>query len=294
MGVPDHPSHLPVRATCARQRSPQTLSTMHPFPSAETLLLEGPDAAAFAHAQFSSRVDLLDVGRWQFSAWLDAKGRVRALFHLARLDGERYLLLLRGGSSAAVADALRRFVFRSRLDLTALPPRALTTGGARAMHVVGDDGEAISLGCGSHSLDVVTTSGSDDAWRLLQLREGWPWLPASALDAMLPAALSLQRLHAVAVDKGCYPGQEIVARLHFRGGHKHHLHRVALSQPIPAGEILRMGGREVGCVLDVVADGDVSEALLVLSDDVVSRANPGIAPAFDNQVKITLKAAWPA
>lgn len=294
MGRPDHPSHLLPRATCAWQRSPQTPSTMHPFPPAETLLLEGPDATAFAHAQFSSRVDLLDVGQWQFSAWLDAKGRVRALFHLARLDGERYLLLLRGGSSAVMADALRRFVFRSRLDLTALPARALTTGDARAMHVVGDDGEVISLGCGSHSLDVVTTPGSDDAWRLLQLREGWPWLPASALDAMLPAALSLQRLHAVAVDKGCYPGQEIVARLHFRGGHKHHLHRVALSQPIPAGEMLRMDGREVGCVLDVVADGDVSEALLVLSDDVAARVNQGITPAFDNQLKIALKAAWPA
>jgi len=267
---------------------------MHPFPPAETLLLEGPDAAAFAHAQFSSRVDLLDVGQWQFSAWLDAKGRVRALFHLARLDGERYLLLLRGGSAAAMADALRRFVFRSRLDLTALPLRALTTGKAQAMHVVSDDGDVISLGCGSHSLDVVTTSGSDDAWRLLQLREGWPWLPASALDAMLPAALSLQRLHAVAVDKGCYPGQEIVARLHFRGGHKHHLHRVALSQPISAGETLRMDGREVGCMLDVVAADEVFEALLVLSDDVASRASPGVAPAFDNHVKITLKATWPA
>jgi hypothetical protein len=106
--------------------------------------------------------------------------------------------------------------------------------------------------------------------------------------------LSLQRLHAVVVDKGCYPGQEIVARLHFRGGHKHHLHRVELSQPIPAGEILRMDGREVGCVLDVVADGDVIEASLVLSDDVAAHVNQDVAPAFDNQVKIALKAAWPA
>lgn len=267
---------------------------MHSFPPAETLLLEGPDAAAFAHAQFSSKVDLLDVGQWQFSAWLDAGGRVRTLFHLARLDDERYLLLLRGGSATPMADALHRFVFRSRVDLAALPVRALTTGSAQAMHAVSHGDDLISLGCGSHSLDVVTTPGSDDAWRLMQLREGWPWLPASAIDTMLPGALSLQRLHAVVVDKGCYPGQEIVARLHFRGGHKRHLHRGRLSQPILAGEALRIDGQEVGCVLDVVADDDSSEALLVLNDDVASRAGSSDTCAFDDQLTITLQAAWPA
>ncbi len=102
-----------------------------PLP-AETLLLEGPDAGAFAHAQFSSKVDGLAVGRWQFSAWLDAKGRVRALFHLARLEPQRYLLLLRGGDAAAMVEALQRFVFRSRVRLTALPVRSLGTGPMQA------------------------------------------------------------------------------------------------------------------------------------------------------------------
>src|SRR6185312_11690713 len=50
--------------------------------------------------------------------------------------------------------------------------------------------------------------------RRAQILLGWPWLPASALDVLLPPALSLHRLQAVAIDKGCYPGQEIVARLH--------------------------------------------------------------------------------
>jgi folate-binding Fe-S cluster repair protein YgfZ len=82
-----------------------------PYP-AETLLIEGPDAIAFAQAQFSSKVSSLATGHWQFSAWLDPQGRVRALFHLARLADDRLLLLLRGGSAAAVVDALQRFVFR--------------------------------------------------------------------------------------------------------------------------------------------------------------------------------------
>ena len=267
---------------------------MHQSLHAETLLLEGPDAATFAHAQFSSRVDALVTGQWQFSAWLDAGGRVRTFFHLARLEQERYLLLLRGGNASAMAEALRRFVFRARVQITALPVRALGTGAAQAMHALDIRGDVVSLGCGNHSLDIVPSTSSDDAWLSLQLHEGWPWLHDTALDALLPAALSLQRLHAVAVDKGCYPGQEIVARLHFRGGNKQHLYRGRLSQPMVAGEMLRIDGQEVGRMLNV-ADGDEHpEALVVLSDNRIPHAAPDTTHDFDNGVTMTIEASWPA
>lgn len=273
---------------------PQTSTTMSLPLSAETLLLEGPDAAAFAHAQFSSKVDSLAIGQWQFSAWLDAKGRVRALFHLARLDTQRYLLLLRGGSAIGMSEALRRFVFRSKINVCTQPERTLATGAAQPMHAVSHNDDVTSLGCGTHSLEIVTTRQPDDAWRLLQIREGWPWLPSAARDALLPAALSLQRLHAVAVNKGCYPGQEIVARLHFRGGHKRHLHRVTLSQPIPSGETLHIDSREVGCVLDVVSSDNHFEALVVLDDALAAQADASVALIFDNHVAMKIEASWPA
>ena len=261
---------------------------------AETLLIEGPDALAFAHAQFSSKVSSLAIGHWQFSAWLDPQGRVRALFHLARLDHDRYLLLLRGGTAAAMADALRRFVFRSKLTLSALPPRTLATGPALPMNAVADDTETLSLGCDTYSMQIVADGNGDDAWRLPQLHAGWPWLPAQTLNALLPSALSLQRLQAVAIDKGCYPGQEIVARLHFRGGHKRHLHSVTLSQATSAGEVLRMNGNDIGYLLDVLTTNSVIEALTVLSDDVVAQANNGRLNALDDNLVICLGTSWAA
>ena len=283
-----------VQTTCAWRSMPQTTTTMPLTLPAETLLLEGIDAAAFAHAQFSSKVDSLAVGQWQFSAWLDARGRVRALFHLARLDRERYLLLLRGGDADAMAEALRRFVFRSKLNLSAQPRRRLATGAARPMHAVSHDDDFISLGCGTHSLDIVTTREPDDAWHLRQIHEGWPWLPPAARDALLPAALSLQRLHAVAVDKGCYPGQEIVARLHFRGGHKRHLHRVVLSHCLPPGELLQIDRREVGCVLDVASGDNHIEALVVLDDSVAAPTESSETRVFNDHVAMKIEASWPA
>ncbi|MEO8778282.1 MAG: folate-binding protein [Rhodanobacter sp.] len=262
--------------------------------AAETLLLEGPDAAAFAHAQFSSKVDSLAIEQWQFSAWLDAKGRVRALFHLARLDTQRYLLLLRGGEASAMAEALQRFVFRSKLQFSTQPGRILTTGAAQPMHAVSHNDDVTSLGCATHSLDIATTRQPDHAWRLLQMRAGWPWLPSAARDVLLPAALSLQRLDAVAVDKGCYPGQEIVARLHFRGGHKRHLHRVTLSQRMAAGDVLHIENREVGCVLDVVSGDNRIEALVVLDDALSVPADAIGARIFNNHVTMKVEASWPA
>jgi folate-binding protein YgfZ len=262
--------------------------------SAETLLIEGADAMAFTHAQFSSKVSSLAIGQWQFSAWLNPQGRVRALFHLARLADDRLLLLLRGGDASSMANDLQRFVFRSKLALNTLPKRALATGPAMPMHTAREEKGALSLGCGSHSLRISEPGFGDTAWHSLQLHAGWPWLPTQLLNELLPAALSLQHLQAVAVDKGCYPGQEIVARLHFRNGHKRHLHSVTLSQPAGAGDVLRDDDREVGLVLDVVAANDGVEALVVLSDDVAARADEGRLLALDGNLALHLHSSWPA
>jgi folate-binding protein YgfZ len=263
---------------------------------AEILSIEGPDAVAFAHAQFSSKVTELAVGRWAFGAWLDPQGRVRTLFHLARTADDRLLLLLRGGKAAQMADALRRFVFRSRVTLHAASPGALATGQAQPLHDVRIEGETISLGCGSHALRILPSAmGGDASWRTLQLKLGWPWLPDEALDKWVAPMLSLQRLQAVAVDKGCYPGQEIVARLHFRGGCKRHLCRLTLSRAMAPGEILRVAGQEVGMLLDIV-DGDTVEALAVLSDEIAIHAGDADISLDHDEAPLSavVNERWPA
>jgi len=262
---------------------------------AETLLIEGPDAIAFAHAQFSCKVTGLAVGRWAFAAWLDPQGRVRALFHLARIADDRLLLLLRGGKAADMADDLHRFIFRSHVTLRVASPAALATGEAQPLHDVRIEGETISLGCGSHALRIVPSATVGDAsWHLMQVRLGWPWLPDEALNRYVAPMLSLQRLQAVAVDKGCYPGQEIVARLHFRGGCKRHLCSVTSSRTIAPGETLHKDGREIGIVLDTVIVDNIVEALIVLGDEVAADATDNIVADSDSQpLPMTLSERWP-
>lgn len=247
---------------------------MHSTYSAQLILIEGADALAFAQAQFSSNLQTLAEGHWQFSAWLDAQGRVRALFHVLRLDGQRLLLLLRGGHAAALAAQMQRFVLRAKVAIAAQPTRSLGLGEAMASHTFAQQAKQIVLGCGSHSL-VVGDRGDED-WRLAQLRAGWPWLPDTLLDQLLPASLGLQALGATALDKGCYPGQEIVARLHYRGGHKRQLRRVRLSHVVTPGSELDVENRPAIQLLDVIPINGFAEALAVVHEDIARPLDRGI------------------
>lgn len=262
--------------------------------SAHAIVIEGPDAIAFAHSQFTSQVTALANRRWQFSSWLDAQGRVRNLFHLARIGEDRLLVILRGGNATDFVEALRRFVFRSRVKLSVL--EGLLSGTtATPLHEVDMRDDVIRLGCGTHTMLFGTNLQVDDAWQLQQLREGWAWLPNSALNEWLPPSLSLHRLGAVALDKGCYPGQEIVARLHYRGGNKRHLHHVALSKHAEDGLSVEREHREFMRLLDVIAHEDQVEALAVMTDEAAEQFGQHDGHIVsDGGVAVRLLNTWPA
>lgn len=245
---------------------PSPLADLGP---AHALLVTGTDAAAFLHAQLASDVASLALGSWQWSAWLDARGRVRWLCQVGRCETQRMLVVLRGGDATAAAAALQRYVFRLQVQLDVITPCYRAAGDALPMHTLvtlADGGFA--LGLGDRSLIVgpqvaSTHVAQADNFALADIRAGYPTLPDAALDTLLPPALSLYHLRAVAIDKGCYPGQEIVARLHHRGGHKQRLCRVSLDAILRPGETIRITEKSAGMVLATVGN----QALCVLIDD---------------------------
>ena len=249
--------------------------------SAELVSIEGADAIAFAQAQFSSNLASLADGRWQFSAWLDAQGRVKYLFHLLRLDDQRLRLLLRGGEAEALATELQRYLFRAKARVATVPAQQLATTEPMALHAVVEQDGTLVLGCGSHGLKLAAQG--DDDWRLPQLRAGWPWLVNGTAGELLPAWLDLGALDATALDKGCYPGQEIVARMHYRGGSKRHVHRVRLSQVLAPGSLLEVDGRTPIQLLDVVEVVAAAEALAVVHDDANADLRSGMEARFGDE-----------
>lgn len=257
--------------------------------------ISGDGATAFAHAQFSSHVDTLAIGQWQFSAWLDACGRVRAVFHLARPDANTLLLCLRGADAALLAGELKRFVFRAKVAISAEPPMTVSTTPAMPLHQLASNGGGWLLGCGHYGMRLDPVAAADDQWRLAQWRAGWPWLPTTLSATCLPQALSLERLGGVATDKGCYPGQEIMARLHFRGtASKRHLCSALLSRPVDTGPLLQVDGTEMGYALDVFTASGQWHALLVLPDAVFDALGDGRLDIQMKNLSVTPIVRWPA
>jgi folate-binding protein YgfZ len=241
-----------------------------PSRTTRTITLSGPDAAAFADAQFSSDVSALAAGRWQWSAWLDPKGRVRVFLQIARLGDDRYVAVPRGGDAPAGAADLKRFVFRSKVRIDISDELHVSDGAAEVEGDARDDDGMLILGEGDASLRIGDEAG-DDAWIARHIAKGYAWLPDEALGNLLPPALSMERLAAVAFDKGCFPGQEIAARLHFLGGHKRHLRTLRSDVALREGDSLRVDERDVGVVLMQHASSSSYVSLVVL-DDTMSQA----------------------
>ena len=295
-----NPAHAP---TAADARNPAALPRVS---DVTVIRLSGPDAESFAQSQFMSDVMALDVGRWHWSGWLSAKGRVQALFALARVAPGELLLLQSAPPAAADAfcAALRRFVLRRRVvagvdaslslhaDFGSSP---LAADAARRDALVTGDGGAIGLDFGgdggprtgwlvARAEGVPSTPRPEDAmaaarWRRDDLCHGWPRLDDGTELPFTPHMLSLDRLKAFSVKKGCYPGQEIVARTHFLGQAKRQawwLEGEGLARGLP---VQGTDGRALGEIIAADAEGRGALAVLALDAPGTLRAGTGDAVA---------------
>lgn len=260
----------------------------------QLLSLDGPDAAAFAHAQFASDVTALPVRHWQWSAWLNAKGRTIAVFQLIRVDQDRILLVLADGDADAIASQLQRFVFRRKLSITVRDDHAVggsfTAPDAAAGAAIAVNGETLELDVGSDALPRTLriapragTAALDDAgialaWRQSDLRFGVPRLAADQREQWTPQQLGLDRLNGYSVKKGCYPGQEIVARTHFLGKAKRALQLLRVGDGIASGAQVQQNGAAIGTVASVAGNLALAVLPLEIASDPLSVDGLDAAP----------------
>ncbi len=260
--------------------NPQNAAREFRLPGHDVLAITGRDAVAFAQAQFMNDVAALGDGRWQWNGWLTPKGRIIALFALLRLDAEALWLLLPDAGASELATQLQRFVFRSKVkleardDLHALGQFARPTNAAGSNAAPCADGMELDFGGdgGPRCLRITSVEAAPDAslaarWRAFDLQHGLPRLHADQTEAWTPQQLSLDRLRAFSVKKGCYPGQEIVARTHFLGQVKR--------------GVMRLQGSGVSTIGDVMAgapvDPDALASLRAAGKLICAEGDEGLA-----------------
>lgn len=234
----------------------------------DVLLLKGADATRFLQGQVTADVEALAIGACTPAAALTHKGRAYALFWLLKRDAETYVLVLNSGVGEVLTTQLRKYLPFYKCQFTKeLDGEFLLTVGAELR-----EGEHLAcvLGEAPHTVAYWLPTGSDlsgltagltrgDARRWLTdavLLGHFPFTPADA-ELYTAAELNLDAHGYVSYEKGCYTGQEIVARMHYRGKVKKQLYRLELADLVDADNLtLRdADGNDIGSVLKALALG---------------------------------------
>ncbi len=271
------------------------------------LRVNGADAREFLQGQFSNDVAGLPDPGAQMTTWSNPKGRVLALFQLARV-GDDFYLRLSADQAASFQKRLRMYVLRAAVvveqlddfaciaasgDAAAQALSALAgglpsesddmlahgqvmikraRGAVPRFEMFGPVAEIISLW--DHLAQVCVPASRAD-WRLQDIDAGVPAISAATSEAFVLQMLNLQLIDGVSFKKGCFPGQEVVARMQYLGKLKRRMYRASLNSdtlPEPGTDIHRAnGGSAVGKVVTAAfASPGSCHLLAVLTIDATS------------------------
>ena len=184
--------------------------------SISTLKVTGQDAAEFLQGQLTNDIRRLEKEPEMLAAWCNPKGRVIWFGTVWPIESGFGLSV----PSDTVDDIVRRltlFRFRSKVEFEVV-----------------DEGQTV-----------------DPAFLV---EHGYPFIGPAQSEQFTPHMLNLDELGAISLDKGCYTGQEIVARTHYKGATKRRTRRFEASQPVAEGSKVQLDGRDVGDVLNVAGN----------------------------------------
>ena len=252
------------------------------LPFLGVLRVGGADAARFLQGQLTNDVQLLDDGRTEIAGYCTPQGRVIAVLRLHKVDDTIYALLP-ADLLERVCTLLRRFVLRSKVDLQIAADLQVgwiatvaSLPGTASAHVVAFDyapGRRV-IAAPAHAWRMITglASAGDqphsrDEWLAADIRDGRPQVFAATSEAFIPQMLNLDLLDGISFSKGCYTGQEIVARTQNLGRIKRRTfrYRVEGGTPPPPLASLYLEGAKVAEVLNAAAWGGQVELLAVTS-----------------------------
>jgi tRNA-modifying protein YgfZ len=230
--------------------------------------ISGPQAAKLLQGQLSCDVDAIVSGSGAMGAHCNPKGRVISLFYAARIHDDFYLIMPAALVPAALA-ALKKYAPFYKAELADSGHNYHIAGcrnddvthAAAAINVPGTDRKIIL------TTDAPAADCSAEDWKQLDMLQGIPAVYPQTSGKFLPHELNLPALNAVSFSKGCYTGQEIIARLHYRGKPKTHMHHGCSQTPLAPGDTLYLQGNPAATVIDCSQKVYNNEYALLFSSD---------------------------
>lgn len=249
-----------------------TTACVSPCFEQRVLRIVGPEARAFLQAQFITNLQRLDRTQGTLSAWCTPQGRVSFQFHLLPCE-DGYHLVCPASVAARLLQRLRMFVLRAKVTIedvseslgvvgVSLPRDARAPDALRTLvttrHALSPLDPTLSALCIDESTRFLVCGEfgplaawcrasalpllGSAAWRWLDIAQGHVEITEALAGEFLPQQLNLDMVEALAFDKGCYPGQEVIARLRYRGEVKSRLVRGRAEGAVTAGARLQGDG----------------------------------------------------
>ena len=244
----------------------------------------GDDARAFLHAQLTNDIENLAPGQARYAGWCSAKGRLLATLLVVPWAGG-FLLQLSRDLAPTVLKRMSMFVLRSKVkisDVTDLWAQYGLWGpnGGNPLAVSESEG-SISVGIEPGRFLVLSPepsssrhspNASADDWTLAEVRAGKALIAQATQDQFVPQMVNLELAGGVDFKKGCYPGQEIVARAQYRGAVKRRMVRLRGAALRPGQELFSddTPGQPSGTVVNSAGD----ESLAVLQVATIETKSP--------------------
>lgn len=265
----------------------------------------GTDARSFLHGQLSIDVEGLSAEAAPLAAWSAANGRVRLLVRLAVADAG-YLLLAPASMTETITRKLGLFVLRARVTIApsaalvagavvdatpdwlaergltrpSAPDRSERVGATLWLHAGSRLSYVVGTAADLDALAAAAAAAPPEAVEQAEIELGLPRVVPDTAERFLPQMLDLDRLGGVAFDKGCFPGQEVIARTQNLGTVKRRLKRFTVDGPAPAPGTLVYAatGDDAGRVLRSARHADRTELLAVVRLDAPTGPLRAAAP----------------
>jgi folate-binding protein YgfZ len=277
----------------------------------------GADAAEFLHNLLTNDIKNLPADGLRFSGLCTPKGRLLASFHVWH-DGPDLLLALSADIMPAILKKLSMYILRSKVKLAEADVVLLGVAGPAAagaieaalgaipgpLHIADVSGGQVAQLDERRALLALTPAAAMQlwpklaagaqpagtaAWRWLEIAAGQPRVVAATQEAFVPQMLNMEvpAVGGVIFTKGCYPGQEVVARTQYLGKIKRRMYRASLESALPAGTDVftpESGDQHCGALVTVApAPGGGYECLVVVQSSgaqagEIFAGGPGIPP----------------
>ncbi|WP_274584275.1 folate-binding protein [Neisseria leonii] len=240
--------------------------TLLPFFS--LIRVSGGDAAAFLHGQLSNHIEGLAVGQACYATYNTPKGRVSANMIVLRREAD-FLLITAADVAENLIKRLRLFVLRAKAVFEPLPdwgvaaewpdglmPKPAAEPSLNFSAAFSDGLIRIALPhggtwlAGPHESLPAYSETAEQAWQAHEILSGYPWIAAATANSSVAQMLNQHTIGGIHFKKGCYPGQEIIARAQYRGQVKRGLAVLESGQPLAAGSPVYAGDEEAGLIIN--------------------------------------------